>query len=168
MSENCFVVVDVETANSSYDSICQIGLVEFKDGNIVKEWVRLINPEDQFSSANTHIHGLTEKDITSAPTFLQVAPEMFSQIKDRYVCSFTTFDHVSLHRTAEKYNLTLPPYKHVDICKASRIAWPELENHKLKTTARLCGITFNHHDALEDARAAGFIFLEAMKLTKKQ
>ena len=40
-----FVALDFETANADMSSICQIGLVYFKDGAIQKEWKTYINPE---------------------------------------------------------------------------------------------------------------------------
>ena len=43
-----FVAIDVETANPDYSSICQIGLVCYKDGKPHEEWKSYINPEDYF------------------------------------------------------------------------------------------------------------------------
>jgi len=59
MSE--FITLDFETANSDLSSICQIGLVHFKNGEILKKWGSLIDPEDDFDFMNISIHGITEK-----------------------------------------------------------------------------------------------------------
>lgn len=51
-----FVVVDVETACSSVSSICQIGIVGFRNGVEVFEYETLVDPLDCcFSSFNTRI-----------------------------------------------------------------------------------------------------------------
>ena len=55
-----FVALDVETANSDLASICQIGLVDFRDGHMVKSWEWLIDPEDYFDEINVSIHGIDE------------------------------------------------------------------------------------------------------------
>lgn len=47
-----FVAIDVETANSDMASICQIGLAKFTEGELVDEWVSIIDPEDDFDWAN--------------------------------------------------------------------------------------------------------------------
>lgn len=64
-----YLALDVETANADYSSICQIGIVHFKDGQIVDKWSTLVNPEAYFDPFNTSIHGITEKDVRDAPTF---------------------------------------------------------------------------------------------------
>ena len=43
-----FNSIDVETANADRASICQIGIVHVRDGEIEDQWQTLINPEDWF------------------------------------------------------------------------------------------------------------------------
>ena len=64
-----FLALDVETANADYSSICQIGIAEFRDGQVVSKWSTLINPEAYFDDFNVQIHGITEDDVEDAPTF---------------------------------------------------------------------------------------------------
>ena len=71
-----FVAIDVEIANADMTSICQISLAKFKDGQLVEEWSQLIDPEDYFDSINIDIHGITEVDVVSAPTFPEVMDEL--------------------------------------------------------------------------------------------
>jgi DNA polymerase-3 subunit epsilon len=49
------VVVDVETACSRASSICQIGVVGFRNGLEVFEYETVVDPLDDFSSFNTRI-----------------------------------------------------------------------------------------------------------------
>ena len=53
-----FVAIDIETANPDMSSICQIGIAEFYDGNLIGEWSTLIDPEDYFDEVNISIHGI--------------------------------------------------------------------------------------------------------------
>lgn len=64
-----FVSIDVETANPDMASICQIGMVHYRDGSIVKEWESLVDPKQYFSGVNVSIHGIDENTIAGSPTF---------------------------------------------------------------------------------------------------
>ena len=94
------------------------------------------------------------------PTFADVHGELSSWLNDRIVVSHTLFDKRvvsdSIHR------LDLPPLRTVwlDSCKIARISWGQErmgESFSLKALANWLGISFRHHDALEDAIVAGRI-----------
>ena len=93
-----FVAVDVETANSDISSICQIGIVVFKEGVMVDEWISLINPQSHFDRINIGIHGITDADVKDAPTFSEVAAKVTSYFKDHIVISHGPFDRNSLSK----------------------------------------------------------------------
>ena len=46
MELDCYTVVDVETPNVKPNSVCQIALIEVKQGQVVWKYDTLINPED--------------------------------------------------------------------------------------------------------------------------
>ena len=58
-AQSDFVVVDVETACSRVSSICQIGIVGFRNGAEVFAYETLVDPCDEFSPFNTRIHGIS-------------------------------------------------------------------------------------------------------------
>jgi len=62
-----FVALDFETANADMSSICQLGLVLFKDGSLLEEWKTYIDPEDFFNEINVSIHGIDMTTIMGAP-----------------------------------------------------------------------------------------------------
>ena len=69
-SNNCeYITIDFETANSSLTSACSVGLVGAKNGKKVFEKYYLINPEEDFLSYNTLIHGITYEDVKNEKTF---------------------------------------------------------------------------------------------------
>jgi DNA polymerase-3 subunit epsilon len=61
-----FVALDVETANSDFSSICQIGIARFDGDRLTEEWSTLVNPEDYFDPFNVSIHGITEDMVGEA------------------------------------------------------------------------------------------------------
>jgi DNA polymerase III epsilon subunit-like protein len=77
-----FVAVDFETATEDLASICQIGMAEF-DGSYIGGDCILVNPEDEFSGMNISIHGITESDVASKPTFLAVYDSLAKHCQER-------------------------------------------------------------------------------------
>ncbi len=162
-----FVAIDVETANADMASICQIGIVKYSDGKLVDEWVSLVNPEDYFSGMNISIHGITENDVQGKPTF----PEVFQTVRNYMIGNccvcHTHFDRVSISQVCEKYNLSKPESIWVDSARVARRAWKDVawKGYGLKNLSKRIGYNFNHHDALEDAKACAEIFIKASEDT---
>lgn len=163
-----FVCIDVETANCERDSICQIGLVTVRNGEIEETWSSLVNPEDWFDSWNEAIHGISEDMVEDAPTFPQIREGLYSRLSNFVSISHTPFDRVAVQRAAEKYELDYPVTTWLDSARIARRAWPDRFGRTgfgLDNVARELGIEFKHHDALEDARAATEIVLRACEET---
>jgi len=91
-----FVAIDVETANSELESICQIGLVKYVDGNLIEEWSSLIDPEDEYEFMNTTIHGISEEDVIDSPTIPEVKDKLKGYLDDVICVSHTHFDRVAI------------------------------------------------------------------------
>ena len=162
-----FVAIDVETANSDLASICQIGLVTFRDGVIADSWQCLVNPEDDFDPFNTAIHGIDEYAVRDAPTFPDIYEIVSGYYQGKVVACHTAFDRVAIARVFEKYQLSHPPCEWLDTARVVRRTWPEFSRsgYGLANVAETLGINFRHHDAQEDARAAGEILLRAIQVT---
>lgn len=161
-----FIALDVETANADLASICQIGLAMFKDGVHIDSWSTLVDPQDFFDEMNTSIHGISEEDVKGSPTWAELAPELNRRMSGLVVACHTHFDRVATTLANEQYGL--PPLDCVwlDTAKVARRAWPErfaVRGYGLGKVAEFLGIDFDHHDALEDARAAGEILCKASR-----
>jgi len=162
-----FFVIDVETANADLASICQIGIVSFQDKQVVETWESLVNPEDEFDGVNISIHGITEEKITSAPIFPNIFDNLCSRLEGQIVVSHMPFDRVALARVAEKYDLPILNCTWLDSAKVARRTWKQFaySGYGLANLAKELEVEFQHHDALEDARAAGEILLKAINET---
>lgn len=162
-----FVSIDVETANADMASICQIGIAKYEDSSLVDEWVTLIDPEDDFSYINIDIHGISEETVKGAPIFPEVVSAIHEYFEDNIIVSHTQFDRVSIGRAYSKYNLEPPSNSWLDSAKVVRRAWPEFarKGYGLGNVCEKIGYSFKHHDALEDAKAAGAVLLEAINVT---
>lgn len=159
-----FVSLDVETANASLASICQIGIVHFDNGQIVDKWSSLIDPEDFFDYTNVSIHGIDEDHVKGAPTFQQAASEIARRISGQTVVTHTNFDRSAIFQACGKNGLAPPECAWLDTARVARRTWPDVarKGYGLIDLAQRFGIEFKHHDALEDARAAGIILLRAI------
>jgi DNA polymerase-3 subunit epsilon len=162
-----FIALDVETANPDYSSICQIGLAVFQDGHIIDSWVTLVNPETYFDEINVSIHGIDEEDVSDSPTITQIYPKIRDYIENQVVIHHMPFDRIALTRSFENYGLEKFPIKWIDSAKVVRRTWSKFERsgYGLQNVASEFNIQFKHHDALEDAMAAGEVVLRAIAET---
>ena len=161
-----FNAIDVETANADRASICQIGIVHVEEGEIVDRWETLIDPEDWFDPWNVSIHGISEIDVSNSPTLPEVRNELRRRLRGSILVSHTSFDRVAFERAMDRYGLEQLQVTWLDSARIARRAWREKFGRKgygLKNVARELGISFRHHDALEDARASAEIVLRACR-----
>jgi DNA polymerase-3 subunit epsilon len=163
-----FVALDVETANADQSSICQIGAVTFEDGLVLDTWQSLIDPQDYFDALNVSIHGIDEDTVRGAPRFPDIAGDFAARMAGRIVVSHTAFDRVAMARVHDKYSLPVFPCTWLDTARVCRRAWPQFSRigYGLGPVAKYCGIAFRHHEAAEDARAAGEILVRAIADTR--
>lgn len=162
-----FIAIDVETANADMASICQIGIAKYSDNKLIDTWETLVNPEDEFDEVNISIHGISEKDVKDAPTFPEVLSELSNHLTGTVSVCHTHFDRVSIGRAIAKHALQQIETTWLDSARVTRRAWPELSQsgYGLANVCKKIGYEFDHHNALEDAKASGQILLSAMEET---
>lgn len=162
-----FVALDFETANADLSSICQVGLVTFRDGEVAETFSTLVDPDDYFDSMNVSIHGIDEERVRGAPRFKDVYPHLSSRISGAVVVCHTHFDRAAMRQALTKHSLSEVPCRWLDTARVVQRAWSQYARagYGLGNVTREFGITFVHHDAAEDARAAGMILLRAMQET---
>lgn len=160
-----FAAIDFETANAERTSVCSVGVVVVRGGQIVDSFYSLIQPEPNYYLYwNTRVHGLTRADTDRAPVF----PYVWQQIAPRIegltlVAHNKAFDESCLKAVFRCYQMDYPDYHFLCTCVASRRTFPSAPNHQLHTIAALCGYDLrNHHHALADAEACARIALEIL------
>lgn len=158
-----FIAIDVETADSWPGSICQIGLAEMQGGKLVRQsW--LVDPARPFDAINMKIHGLNAARVAGSPRFNDLHGLLYASLNGRTVVSYTDFDARALGAACNHAGLPFPEVVWLDACQAARDAWPEMPNHKLRTIGGSFGIQFQSaHDAEQDAVAAAYVFLRALR-----
>lgn len=162
-----FAAIDFETANQNRSSVCSIGIVIVRNGEIVDRFYSLICPEPNYYSYwNSRIHGLTQEDTDDAPVFSDVWKQIAHKIEGLpLVAHNSPFDESCLKAVFRVYQIDYPDYEFHCTCRMARKAFPFLENHKLPTVANYIGYEFKHHHALEDAEACAEIVRKIKKST---
>lgn len=163
-----FVALDVETANTDVSSICQIGLAGFEGGTLIREWEALIDPQTPFNYYfTTQIHGLDAAKVRGAPILPEVAATLRAWLTGQVVVCHTLFDQRALNGALAKYGLPELNCRWLDSCQVARRVWAGESpgGYNLAAICGLIGHEFQHHNALEDAKAAGAVVLAAGQKT---
>jgi DNA polymerase-3 subunit epsilon len=160
-----FVAVDVETACGRVSSICQIGIVGFRRGEIAFEYETLIDPRDYFCSFNTRIHGITADQVAGKPCFGDLHQIIDGHLARRVTVAHSYFDKGALSAACRVHDRAAIETTWLDSVRVAKRVWPELPSHRLNVVSKHLGIRLKHHDALSDARAAGLIVVKASEAT---
>ena len=147
-----FAAIDFETANNIRSSVCSVGVVIVRDGEVVNKFYSLIKPEPEYYNYwCSQVHGLSAEDTENAPVF----PEVWKQIEPLIeglplVAHNKAFDESCLKAVFRVYQMDYPDYEFYCTCVASRKRWPG-GRHNLDIIAARCGYVLkNHHHALAD------------------
>ncbi len=163
---NDFASIDFETANQHRSSVCSVGVVIVRGGEVVERFYSLIYPRpDFFTYWTTQVHGLTMMDVEDALPF----PDVWRMIAPKIeglplVAHNSPFDESCLKAVFEVYRMDYPRYTFHCTCRASRRQLKGvLPNHQLHTVAAYCGFDLaQHHHALADAEACAAIALKLL------
>ena len=159
-----FAAIDFETANNERSSVCSVGIVIVRNGEIVDTFYSLIQPEPNYYNYwCSQVHGLCREDTDDAPVF----PKVWAQIEPLIeglplVAHNKPFDEGCLKAVFRLYQMDYPDYEFHCTCIASRRKWPGQSN-TLDASAARCGYDLQcHHHALADAEACAAIALEIL------
>ncbi|MDD2418404.1 MAG: PHP domain-containing protein, partial [Oscillospiraceae bacterium] len=167
-----FIVFDIETTglNAQNDRMTEIGALHVCKGEVLDSFSTFVNPGCPISKKITEITGITDEMVKDAPGEKQALEMFYSFCGDNKVLVAhnapfdTSFIKAASKRCSIKYFFTS-----LDTLPICRALYPELKNHKLNTVAAHVGFTdFNHHRALDDARALSHIFVKLIDRLKNQ
>ena len=161
-----FAAIDFETANECRSSVCSVGVVIVRNGEIVDSFYSLIHPEPEYYQwFCMQVHGLCQEDTEDAPVFPEVWEKIAPLIEGLpLVAHNARFDEGCLKEVFKVYRMDYPDYQFYDTLSASRTHFRcNLPNHQLQTVAAACGYNLmQHHHALADAEACAAIALRIL------
>ena len=78
-----FIAIDFETANQHPSSVCSVGVVMVRDGQMVDSFYSLIQPEPNYYNYwCLQVHGITQIETDDAPVFSKVWQQLEGRIVD--------------------------------------------------------------------------------------
>lgn len=157
-----YVAFDVETTgfSSEFDRIIEVGALKVLNGQPVDSFTSFVNPDMHIPANVSRLTGITDADVANAPQFAQLAPELMAFIGELPVVAHNaSFDARFLKAELNFAGLSYV-FKVVDTLPMARKAFPQLENHKLKTLIDSLGLADHQqqHRALDDARIGHELF----------
>lgn len=159
-----FIALDVETSCSDPASICQIGIACVRPDNRIETFATLVNPKMRFSTFNVQLHGIGPDHVADAPDFAATFARLSPLLSRHTLIQHSGFDRRAIHAACAITALDAADWQWGDSVRIARRAWPEFignGGHGLGHLKKRLGLSFEHHDAGEDAKAAALVVLHA-------
>lgn len=156
-----YAIVDIETTGGHASSNCITEIaIYIHDGDVVQKKFRtLINPQQKIPLYITSLTGISDEMVADAPTFEEVAEDIFELLKDNvFIAHNVNFDYSFLRHQLKHagYELTA---KKLCTVRLSRKVFPGLPSYSLGNLCRQIGITItDRHRAEGDVRATVNLF----------
>ncbi len=152
-----FAVFDVETTGlfpQCHDRVIEIAITRLDAGQqLSTEYVTLVNPGRDLGP--TQIHGISARDILSAPEFADIIGDVLVLLADAVVVAHNVrFDTGFLIAECDRVGVTLPQFPMLCTQRLTRILGDGILGRSLGDCCAHFGIKVeHHHSALHDARA---------------
>lgn len=155
-----FIAVDFETATTKGRHPCQIGITVVKDGNIIQELSRFIQPpNNRYDKICSEVHHITEEHTKNAPAFPAVWEEIKPLFDNAFIVAHNASFDISILRSAlDFYNISYPNILgYACTCDI-------FHRLRLNEACSLYDIELNnHHDASCDSTACAMLYINHVK-----
>jgi len=162
---NGLIAIDLETTGLSplIDRIIEVAAIKITQDGLTS-LASLINPNIPIPPLTTDIHGIRDADVIGKPSLSAFLPQFQEFIGTLPLIAHNAkFDAGFIVFAAHQLHFELTKNDFYCTVKASRIAFPELPNHKLGTVAHELNLPLeNHHRAEDDALASLLLFNKAL------
>jgi DNA polymerase III subunit epsilon len=156
-----FVIVDIETTggNPSQGGITEIAALAFDGEKIIDKFHTLVNPERYIPNFITGLTGIDQNMVDGAPTFVEIAQELFDFLENRiFVAHNVNFDYSFIKEAFKTSGFEFSPMKLCTV-RLSRKAFPGYGSYGLGRICEQLSIKIeNRHRAFGDAEATTLLF----------
>lgn len=160
-----YIALDFETANSSRESACALGMTKVINGNLVESISQVFKPPegfDHFDSRNISIHRITPATVKEKDRFEKVWPRFYEFTEGLPVVAHNaSFDMSVLRGSLRASNLEWPEMEYACTWVMSKKLF-QIAAHSLPFVAREAKILWDetkHHEAEYDANVCAEIVL---------
>jgi len=156
-----YAIVDIETTggHASANGITEVAINIHDEHEIVESFSTLINPKQSIPDYITALTGIDDNMVADAPTFEEVALQIFQLLNDKtFVAHNVNFDYSFLRHHLERCGYDLNCRKLCTV-RMSRKLIPGKSSYSLgKLCASLQIPIENRHRAMGDANATSILF----------
>lgn len=161
-----YTIVDVETTgyDQMYDNIIEVGCIKYRGGQEIARYTTLIKPPknnggNYVDGYIESLTGITNEMLNSAPTFDNVAKDLWQFIKGELLVGHNVnFDVNFLYDIFSSFNTALILNNDfVDTLRIARRVLPELEHHRLEDLDDYFDIGIAHHRAISDCETTNIV-----------
>ncbi len=167
---NRYVVIDVETTGNKpfEDKIIQVGLVLMEDNNIKETFSSLVYTDTIIPEFIQDLTGISNEMLISAPTIDEVIQQLLPFLENSiFVAHNALFDYEFIQFALEETGYEAFSGFVIDTLQLSKILLPMSQSYKLELiTDELNIIHDNPHNAIDDAKATGILFIKLLDILK--
>lgn len=149
-----YTVIDIETTGLSpfYDEIIEISALKCRNDKLTGSFSTLVKPKRPISRYIKELTGISDEMVADAPSICDALNGFYNFVGDDMLIGHNVnFDVNFLYDNLLKHNSILLTNSFVDNMRLSRIALPNLVNHKQITVAQYFQIAVEgSHRALRD------------------
>lgn len=166
-----FVVFDLETTGFSaeVDRIIEIGAIKIKNGEIVDNFSKFVNPKIPIPFRIEKLTGINDSMVMEAEPTEKILPEFLEFCGDAVMVAHNAgFDTSFIINNAERLGIKYDPTI-MDTVLLAQFVIPNLHNYKLDTLCKHLAVSLeNHHRAVDDAQATAYIYLKMVKMLEER
>lgn len=156
-----YAIVDIETTGgrADYHGITEIAVIVHNGKQKVDSFHTLLNPQQYVPEFITHLTGITNEMVESAPVFAEIAEELYTILHDKiFVAHNAGFDYAFLKNAFEAHGYIFN-LKKLCTVRLSKKVFPGLRSYNLGRLSEALNVTIsNRHRAMGDAEATAEIF----------
>jgi DNA polymerase-3 subunit epsilon len=167
MFDKSLAIVDVETTGMSarYNRVIEIAIIRIEGNKIADTFTSLVNPETYIPSFITHLTGISNTDVESAPLFGKVKHKVKKFLKGAtFVAHNVWFDYSFIQSELARVEI---PFESKRCCtvRLSRRLYPQHKSHSLAALIERHGFEYKaRHRAYDDA----YVVWQFLRKIKKE
>lgn len=156
MFEYPVVYVDIETTGGSYRNsrVLEIAVIRVEDGEVVREFSTIVDPETYVPSNITRLTGITSGDTKGKPLFYDISEELIDIMNGAvFIAHNVRFDYSFIKHEFARIGVEFSP-RLLCTVRLSRALYATQQGHSLAKLIERHNIEVDaRHRALDDARA---------------
>lgn len=172
LKEAEYVVFDIETTGLSVinNKIIELAGVKMRDEKVIDRFATFVNPHERIPYNIQQLTNINDDMVRGAPELEDVLPKFREFVGDAVLVAHNARFDIGFIQANLKA-LGQPPMDNpvLDTLEMARLLLPNLKNHRLNTLSDRFKVSLeNHHRAVDDAEALGYVLYHLIKEAENQ